>query len=151
MRGEGASMRYTSSQANHFSESLRDLPEIHVVDVGDSEGDVVRWWSVILAPHEGWKDVVKQTTTGEYLAPWSVSRTCETTFSINPRGGSPTSAQTPLSSDRALDALVQFLHELGSQFPVALATAMSFPTHQYYGSIAQPFPKGHGGRIPLAR
>lgn len=75
MRGEGGSMRYTSSQANHFSESLRDLPEIHVVDVGDSEGDVVRWWSAILAPHEGWKAVVKQTTTGEYLAPWSVSRT----------------------------------------------------------------------------
>lgn len=150
MRGEGASVRYTSSQASYFCESLHDLPEIHVVDVGDAESDVVRWWSAILAQHEGWKAIVKQTTSGEYLAPWSVSRTCETAFAIDQKGRSTTSAQTPLSSDRALGALIQFarLHGLGSQVPVALATAMSFPTHQYYGSIPQlPFPKGHGGRI----
>jgi len=76
-------MRYTTSQANHFSKSLRDLPEINVVDIGDTEGDIVRWWSAILAQHEGWKAIVKQTTSGEYLAPWSVSRTYKTTLAIN--------------------------------------------------------------------
>lgn len=153
MRGDGASMRYTSSQANSFSESLRGLPGIHVIDVGDVEGDVARWWSAILAQHQGWKAIVKQTTSGEYLAPWSVTRTCETTFAISQRRRSPKSAQTPLPSDRALNALVQFarLHELGSQFPVALATAISFPAHQYYGSIARlPLPKGDGGKIPTS-
>lgn len=150
MRGDGASMRYTSSQASRFSESLRHPPAVLVVDVGEADGDVIRWWSAILAQHEGWKAIVKQTTSGEYLAPWSISRTCEVTFAIDPTGGSETSVQTPLSSDRALEALIQFarLHRLGSQFAVALATAMSFPTHQYYGSIPQlPSPKGHGGRV----
>lgn len=150
MQGEGASMSYTSSQAYCLGEGLYNLPETHIVDIGDADGDVVRWWSAVLAQHEGWKAIVKQTTSGEFLAPWAVSRTCETPFAIKHRG-SPTFVQTPLSSDRAFDALSKFarLYELGSQFPIALATAMSFPIHRYYGSNVQlPFPRAHGGKTP---
>lgn len=79
---------------------------------------------------------MKSDPDDEFVAPWSVFRTCETPFFVKRRKRDSLSpVQMPLSSDDAFDALLQFarLHDLGSQFPIALTIAMSFPMHRYYG------------------
>ncbi|KAJ5253826.1 hypothetical protein N7524_011006 [Penicillium chrysogenum] len=148
IQGEGASMQYLSSETD--GECLCDSPEIYTLDVGEADENVARWWYAILAQHEGWKAIVKQIPEGEFLAPWAVSRTCQTRFKIRQRY-SPASVCSPLTSEQAFDALTEFarLHNLGSQLPVALMTAMTFPTHQHYGSSVQlPFPRATGGKLP---
>lgn len=95
---------------------------------------------------------MKEGRDHKYVAPWTVSRTCGTTFIIRHMGDSLPSVQTPLSSDDAFDALLEFalLHGLGSQFPIALTIAMSFPMHRYYGThVKLPLPKAHGGQTPI--
>lgn len=55
----------------------------------------------------------------------------------------------PLSSDEAFDAFLEFarLNDPGSQFPIALPTAMSFPMHRYYGTVAKlPPPRADGDK-----
>lgn len=84
-----------------------------------------------------------------FLAPWPVSRKCETSFSIKHKIPSPNSVSTPLSSERAFGVLTEFalLHELGSQLPVSLATALTIPLHKYYSLTAHlPFPRATGGK-----
>ncbi|CAG7946738.1 unnamed protein product [Penicillium nalgiovense] len=75
---------------------------------------------------------------------------CETRFAIN-KGLSPTSSYTPLSAEKAFYVLAEFarLHNLGSQFPIALMTAITLLTHQHYGSTVQlPLPRSFGGKQP---
>jgi len=154
MQGDSAIMRYTSSYAGCLGESLYNpSEETHIIDVGEAyaNAQVVRWWSAILAKRGGWKAIVKDDPGNKFFAPWTVSRTCETSFIIKQGKDSPTSVQTPLSSDAAFDALLEFarLHGLGSQFPIALAIAMSFPMHRYYGTeVKLPLPSTHGGETP---
>lgn len=149
MQGGGAVMRYTSSLAKCLSESPPISPEeTHFIDIGEADERVIRWWSAILAKCEGWKAIVKDDTRDEFVAPWSGSRTCETSFTIKGKCGLSL-VQEPLSSDDAFDALLEFtlLHNLGSQFYIALTIAMSFPMHRYYGTeVKLPLPKAHGGR-----
>lgn len=82
---------------------------------------------------------MKRTSKKEILAPWTVSRTCETRFTINQKMGLLTCGYTPLTSNEAFEALVKFalLHNLGSQFPIALMIAITLLTHQHYGSTVQ--------------
>ncbi|KAJ5151682.1 hypothetical protein N7492_009977 [Penicillium capsulatum] len=96
----------------------------------------------------GWDGIVQQGPTREFLTPWTVSRTCRTSFAIN-RRICPTSSHKPLSSKRAFEALAGFarLHGLGSQFPIALATAMTLPAHRFYGSsVRLPLPSAKNGQ-----
>lgn len=152
MRGDDSSMQYTQTQypTGYSNESLPDISQVHVIDVGEVDESVARWWSAILAPNEGWKATVKQTPQGGFLAPWSVSRTCETQFSIKNKGTlSSDPDPTPLSSERAFEALLGFarLHGLQDQFPIALTIALTIPTHKYYRLSAKlPLPRVTGSR-----
>jgi hypothetical protein len=149
IHGQGATMRYTTSEAECYNENLPSFSGTHVIDVGEVDENVARWWSAILAQHKGWEGIVKRSPNREFLTPWTVSRTCKTSFAIKQRISSPTFVYTPLSSNRAFEALVEFalLHELGSQLPIALATAMTFPAHKYYGSTVQlPLPSATSGK-----
>ncbi|KAJ5176559.1 uncharacterized protein N7482_002436 [Penicillium canariense] len=152
-QGGSAVMRYTDSRADILGEGpYNPSEEVHFIDVGEVDERTARWWSAILAKREGWQAIVK----GKYIAPWSVSRTCETPFIIKRRRNSLLRdslplVQTPLSSDDAFDALLEFasLHNLGSQFPIALTTAMSFTMHTYFGTdVKLPLPRAHGGQTP---
>jgi hypothetical protein len=85
---------------------------------------------------------VDQKGNDKFLTPWTISRACEIFFGIKQKRPSSASVDTPLPSDRAFEALAgcASLRELGSQFPIALAIAMTFPTHRYYASAVQlPF------------
>lgn len=144
IQGDGASMEYTTSKVAHY-------PQTDTIDVGEVDETIARWWYAILAPHEGWKAIVKRTSNKEFLAPWAVSRTCETCFTVNQKISSSIWVYTPLTSSEAFEALAKFalLHNLGSQFPIALMTAITLPTHQHYGSTVQlPSPRATGGKQP---
>lgn len=127
----------------------------NAIDIGEADHDTISWWSSILAPGEGWRAVAKQRGDGEFLAPWSVTNVCNQSFSIIWRrkgtvGDFPSAA---ISSSRAFQILAPFalLHNLGSQFLVALAAAITVPTHNCHGSITQlPQPTHTGGRCPAA-
>jgi hypothetical protein len=150
MQGEKASMQYTDSKAGYNNEGLQYSSKVHVVDVGEVDESVARWWSAILAQNEGWKAIVRRTPRREFLAPWSVSRTCETRLSVKYRGFS-SSDLTPLSSERAFEAIVGFarLHGLHSQFSIALTMALTIPTHKYYGSSFNlPLVRATDGKNP---
>ncbi|PYH98087.1 hypothetical protein BO71DRAFT_480632 [Aspergillus ellipticus CBS 707.79] len=115
---------------------------------------MARWWTAILAPRGGWKAVVRCTPKREFLAPWAVSRSCDTAFGVRYSRSSPSPASnpvsTPLSSDRAFDALAAFarLHGLESQFTIAFVMALTIPTHQHYRSSPKlPLPGGHNTKV----
>ncbi|KAK6824046.1 hypothetical protein RU639_006577 [Aspergillus parasiticus] len=152
MQGGSAVMRYTDSLADCLGESpSSSSEEAYYIDVGEVDARIVRWWSAILAKREGWKAIVKDDPDDVFVAPWSASRFCETPFILTQKRDSLSPAQTPLSSDEAFYALLKFarLHDLGSQVPIALTIAMSFPMHRYYGmEVKLPLPREHGGKIP---
>ncbi|KAJ5691090.1 hypothetical protein N7488_011825 [Penicillium malachiteum] len=151
IHGDNATMQYKKSEAEHDSENLPELPKKHVIDIGEVNEEVARWWSAILAQQEGWEGIIKQDSKQKFLTPWTVSRTCRTVFVIKQRRSSLASKHTPLSSKRAFEALAEFalLHGLGSQFPISLAIALTFPAHRYYGSTIQlPFPCSANGKKP---
>ncbi|OQE32591.1 hypothetical protein PENFLA_c001G02116 [Penicillium flavigenum] len=128
-------MQYTSSGIDYDGENSCDLPETDIIDIGDADEN---------------KAIVKRTPHREFLAPWTVSRTCETRFAVNQRL-SPTSSYTPLTADQAFYVLAEFalLHNLRSQFPIALMTAITLPTHEHYGSTVQlALPRKFGGKQP---
>lgn len=142
--GQDATMRYTSSETAWHNESLPV-----VIDVGEVDEDVAQWWSAILAQRKGWEGIVKQSSDRTFFTPWTVTRTCETSFAIKQTRHAPSSRDSPLLSSRAFEALVEFarLHQLGSQFPIALAIAMTIPMHKYYDSTVRlPPPKATGGK-----
>ncbi|KAL4888243.1 hypothetical protein BDV59DRAFT_211432 [Aspergillus ambiguus] len=149
IQGDGASMRYTSCKTGDSNDSVPCHHQTFVVNVGEADENVVGWWTAVLAQKGGWKAVVRRTPKREFLAPWSISRTDDMCFSIKHKGLSSSSAPSPLSSRRAFDALTEFarLHGLYSQVPIALAMALTIPTHQYYRSVGKiPLPKATGAR-----
>ena len=75
-------MRYTSSEAEYYNENLPHFSETHVIDVGEVDENVARWWPAILARHKGWEGIVKQSPDDEFFTPWTVFRTCGTSFAI---------------------------------------------------------------------
>ncbi|KAI2994914.1 hypothetical protein CBS147345_9883 [Aspergillus niger] len=150
MRGGESSMQYTSFQTEYSDESLPNVSQAHIVDIRKVDKSVARWWSALLALNEGWKARVKQTPQGDFQAPWSVSRTCETQFSIKYKGAPSSNHDlVPLSSGSAFEALVEFarLHGLQSQFLIALTMALIIPTHKYYKQSAKlPLPRASGAK-----
>ncbi|KAJ5594846.1 uncharacterized protein N7459_001054, partial [Penicillium hispanicum] len=148
LRGEGAFMRYTKVKAECNSDPRLDRPSAHLLDIGEVDEDVARWWSALLAPGEGWEAFVTRDPA-DFVAPWSIIRTCETTFFIKHKTLSPDSNSGPLSSKKAFEVLAEFAlsHQLGSQFSIALATALTIPLHRYYTLTARlPFPKPMCGK-----
>lgn len=152
IQGEGATMTYTGSKATGHHEERHDT-ETDLIDIGEADGDTVSWWSAILASGEGWRAIIKKCGDGEFLAPWSLTSTCKKPLSFRwQRKSSPQiSCVSPVSSSKAFGILVQFalLHNLGSQFLVALAAALTVPTHNCHGTTFQlPFPTRRGARCP---
>ncbi|CAG8982684.1 hypothetical protein HYALB_00000963 [Hymenoscyphus albidus] len=147
-QGEGAKMMYTTSKAMLYQQEASHVrTPMATVAIGEVKEDVARWWAAILAPGEGWKAIVSTRDDGEYLAPWSISREDTYCGGINWREKVSVTGEsnrsTPPSSREAFNLLAKFslLHNLGSQFLVALATAMTFPTHNYHGTVVRiPFP-----------
>jgi len=147
-QGEDAKMVYTSSKATRYHrETEHGRAPATTVDIGEVSEDVARWWAAILAPGEGWKTIVTRRDDREYLAPWSVSR--EDTHCVGIKWRRNVSvpedftSSTPPSSRKSFELLAQFslLHNLDSQFLVALAMAITFPTHNYHATVVQlPFP-----------
>ncbi|KAJ6139579.1 hypothetical protein N7471_006065 [Penicillium samsonianum] len=134
-------MQYTTSEVNH-RENLCDLPNAPIIDIGEVYENVIRWWYAILAQHEDGKPLSNDPAATNFSPPGPC---------LAYKIGSPTFVYTTLSSDEAFDALAKFalLHNLGSQFPIALMTAITLPTHQYHGSTVQlPFPRTTGGKQP---
>ncbi|PYI28568.1 hypothetical protein BP00DRAFT_488680 [Aspergillus indologenus CBS 114.80] len=137
LQGDGASMRYTECTAMGCGDGVSEDPAANVIDIGAADEDVSRWWAALLAPGEGWKAV------GEFLAPWSVAyagaaqRYCIAWR----RSGALRTASTPvpLSSRQAFEALARFAlsHNAGRQFLVALATAITVPSHNWHGSAVR--------------
>ena len=145
--GEGAYLQYTESEAKCYG--LPQSSKTYSIDVGEVDKEVIRWWFAILAQDKGWEGIVDQRSNPKFLTPWTVCRTCETVFAIKQKSTSSASVNTPLSSERAFEVLADFarLRKLGSQFPIALAMAMAFPTHRYYGSTVQlPSPSSANGK-----
>ncbi|KAJ5097491.1 hypothetical protein N7456_008212 [Penicillium angulare] len=141
LRGEGSSMEYTEHRAK-YNASMQNYPGAHLIEIGSVSEDTARWWSAILASGEGWKSLVFRGTE-DYLAPWSIKRACATQFFTRYESISPSSTPAPLSAKQAFDALAEFAHvnKLGSQFSIALATALTIPSHRYLdSSIRLPFP-----------
>ncbi|KAE8356902.1 hypothetical protein BDV28DRAFT_126392 [Aspergillus coremiiformis] len=152
IHGGGAIMKYTESKMGACHQAIYENAT-HSVDIGEADNDTISWWSSVLAPGEGWKAVIKECDEGEFLAPWSVTRTLKQSLSIKWQRKEPAGAfsPTPMSSSRAFEALARFalLHNLGSQFLVAFATAITVPTHNCHGSTIQlPPPTLTGARCP---
>ena len=147
-QGGDAKMTYTMSNlARNRQETELELTPTTIIDIGDVDEDVARWWTAILAPGEGWRAIVSRQDERDYLTPWSVSREDTHCIGIKRRGNTSIledlASFTPPSSGKAFEILAQFslFHNLGSQFTVALATAMTVPTHNYHGTIVNlPFP-----------
>lgn len=145
-QGNGAAMSYTDSKAIRCDEAASGSSPDVIVDIGNADADVARWWSAILA-REGWKAVIDKTKDGEFLAPWSISIDEKLSFGVRWQGNDPLPDVAPLSSDRAFEVLAEFslLHNLGSQFLVALAAALTFPTHKHYKTeVRLPLPTQTG-------
>ncbi|KAJ5923984.1 hypothetical protein N7466_008171 [Penicillium verhagenii] len=131
LRGKGAVLRYTQSKAEYDNGTSSRCPNTPFLDIGEVDGDVARWWSAILAPGEGWEAIVTREPH-DFLAPWSISRKCASSFFIKDQTFSSDSNFAPLSSERAFKALAAFaiFHDVGSQFSIALATALMIPLHK---------------------
>ncbi|RAK95880.1 uncharacterized protein BO80DRAFT_449746 [Aspergillus ibericus CBS 121593] len=150
IQGRGGMMEYTTSKAAVYDQAAHETAK-HVIDIGEADDDTISWWLAILAPSNGWKGIVKQCDDGDFLAPWSITRTSQQSLAIKwqRKTATPNFSPTPMSSSRAFDALSRFalMHNLGSQFHVALATAITVPTHNCHGSTIQlPEPTLTGAR-----
>lgn len=150
LQGKGATLRYTESQAGFDGDSTLDYTKTSCVDLGEVDDDIARWWSAILAPNQGWKAVVmfknyvKDKGHFEHVTPWSVSRKCATSFFIKHKYPPSDSVFTPLSANKAFEALSEFAlsHGVGSQFSIALATALMIPLNDYWRIAAHlPAPR----------
>ncbi len=160
MQGQGsAGIVYTQSTATGYNHDTGDRAAATItIDIGDVDEDAARWWAAILAPDQGWKAVVSQDDHEVYLSPWSVCVGDEQRIGLdwrtNPLLSQDSTVSTPPSSKKAFELLTGFclLHDLGSQFFAALATTLTFPTHNHYGTVAKlPFPtsmRGPGEHTP---
>lgn len=151
IQSDGAIMRYTASKATAHNTSCHDAG-LDTIDIGEAYGGMISWLSAILAPGEGWRAIVKHRDEGEFLAPWSLRTANNPTFSVKWQGSkSERPYHPPLSSNEAFHLLSRFAiwHNLGSQFSVAFAAALSVPTHQYHGTTFQlPRPTSTTARCP---
>lgn len=148
--GDGAAMQYKNDTSQNTQGQQPEDVQSHVIDIGEADEEVACWWSALLTQYEGWEGVMQRTSSHTFLTPWTISRDCKTNLSLK-RGtlSLSSSHHAPLSSDRALQALMEFsrLHGLGSQFSIALAMAITFPAHRFYGSTVQlPPPCSTGGK-----
>lgn len=154
----GAEMVYTPSMATGYKHETGDGTAASItVNIGDVDEDAARWWAAILAPGQGWKAIVSRSHDAVYLSPWSVCVEDERRFGIDWGTTSSLSqdpvVSTPPSSKNAFEFLTKFclLHDLGSQCFAALATTLTLPTHNHYGTVATlPFPTGARGRCEHA-
>ncbi|KAL8645006.1 MAG: hypothetical protein Q9210_006954 [Variospora velana] len=155
MQGQGdTEIAYTESTAIGYKHETGDrIAATITIDIGDVDENATRWWAAILAPGQGWKAMVSRSDDVVYLSPWSVRVEDERRFGIGWRATLSSSQNsilsTPPSSTQAFELLVKFcsLHNLGSQCLAALATALTFPTHNHYGTAATlPFPNNVGRR-----
>lgn len=145
---EGAEITYTQSTAIGYKRKTGDrIAATMTIDIGRIEEDAARWWAAILAPGQGWQAIVSRSDHMVYLSPWSVCVQDDQRFRIEWSAAGSSSqgsiVSTPVSSNKALGILTGFcmLHDLGSQCFAALATTLTFPTHNHYGTIATlPFP-----------
>lgn len=149
---DGAAMTYTESKTTGNHDTGHDAGTDEI-DIGEADGDAVSWWSAVLAPGEGWRAIIKRCDDGEFLAPWSLTSTCKESlpFRWHRKKPSQTPSSSPMSSSKAFELLANFalVHNLGSQFLVAFAAAMTVPTHNYYGTTFQlPYPKRAGAQCP---
>ena len=141
----GAILTYTGSTAEGFQPGP-ETASACTVDIGCVDPNVARWWAAILAPNQGWKAVISQQEDGDYLSPWSTSLESSPSLCIKWDASHSTSedvSDLPPTSEKAFEYLVQFSRgqNLGSQFLVALATAMMFPSHLYFDTTVQlPLP-----------
>ena len=150
---DGATMSYTDSMATGHQSGTADASPALSVAIGNVDEDIARWWAAILAPDQGWTAIVSRQDSETYHAPWSVSPEGTPCFKVRWREGeAPVPNATrikPPSSSEALEFLAQFsaLHDLGEQLVAALAAALLFPTHNYYGiTVKLSYPAPAGGR-----
>lgn len=151
-------MVYTDSTATGYHYCAENNTAAVTIDIEKVDKGVARWWAAILAPDQGWKAIISQQDDDMYQAPWWVSLDGTPCVGIKwPESElltRSTAVSTPPSSYEAFGLLAKFslLHNLGSQFSAALATALILPTHNYYGTVAQlPYPTqigGFGGHTP---
>lgn len=145
-------MRYTASRATGYRGTGTSARGDSIY-IGDADEESISWWSAILAPGEGWKAVIKQCDEGEFLAPWSLACVCKEplSFTWQNKKSTEVSDNCLISSKRAFEHLTRFalLHNLGSQFLVALAAAIMVPTHNHHGKTLQlPCPTSTGTQCP---
>ncbi|EEQ85996.2 uncharacterized protein BDCG_09265 [Blastomyces dermatitidis ER-3] len=122
-------MAYTDLKHTRIQQSKSHGSSSVTIDIGKVDEDVARWWSALLAPGQGWKAIISQQMDQE----WELK---EPVFK-------DVAASSPPSFNKAFEFLVQFSqqHNLDSQLPVALATALTFPAHNYHGTAIQlPLP-----------
>ncbi|KMQ41313.1 hypothetical protein HL42_7998 [Trichophyton rubrum] len=137
-QGSGlSSLDYTDS----IAEMCYGKAEVigNMIDVGCVSAQAARWWGSILAPGQGWKATVLQSDSACYISPWSVALEHDEAFKVRVSDlptNSTMKSLSPPSSQQALEFLIDLcaLHGSHSQLFVALATAMTFPAHNYYGT-----------------
>lgn len=152
MQGQkGAKMVYTDLIAIGYQYGAESNIAGVGIDIGNVDKGIAKWWAAILAPYQGSKAIISQQDDDMYQAPWSVSLNGTPYIGIKwperelltPSITVSTTVHAPPSSDEAFGLLADFnlLHNLGSQFSAALATALILPKHNYYSKVAQlPYP-----------
>ncbi|EER25739.1 hypothetical protein CPC735_041830 [Coccidioides posadasii C735 delta SOWgp] len=145
---DNSEMAYTDSKPTRIRQGKsHDCSSPVTIDIGKVDEDVARWWCAILAPGQGWKAIISRQMDQEFVTPWSVSINDMHDIEIRWESKEPVSkgfaASSPPPSKKAFENLAQFSqrHNLDSQLPVALATALTFPAHNYHGTAIQlPLP-----------
>ncbi|KAF9888057.1 hypothetical protein FE257_009322 [Aspergillus nanangensis] len=158
---EGAAMQYTHQQAHLTSYNSDPDAGLIAIDIGSVNEDTLSWWRAILSSSPGWKAVVKECKEGTFHAPWSVQNIDSQRFGVKwgqnktiPTQSSSSSFSRPLSSGTAYATLARFalFHNLGSQFLVAFASALTIPTHNHYGSTVHlPKPRAMAAQCPATQ
>lgn len=140
-QGDGASlsagyMHYTDCAAAVHEGNEKETPVSYTdISIGNVEDDAKRWWQAVLAPGQGWEAVVATDIEGPFFAPWAIRTGNKLSFKIRQEGclgGTPDIS--PPSSTRAIKFLRDFcrLHNAGTEFAVAVATALLLPVHNHY-------------------
>ncbi|PYI11334.1 hypothetical protein BO78DRAFT_382624 [Aspergillus sclerotiicarbonarius CBS 121057] len=106
------------------------------VFIGDVDDETCRWWQALLATGQGWKAEIAVDNGGAFLPPWAVQIKDGFTCQVKcDRGTSKEPDFSPPSSLRAMMFLRNFceLHNVTTEFSIALVTALMLPVHNFYG------------------